>query len=409
MEPSADAQPGREQDDREEAAFMTELRQELLAFAMAPRAEALPRVTQWYDRAVHTLSVRARAELVLQFVGRCEARNVPPGVLEFFLRTDPAPLVITTATIALLGVLPGSASEPLQGIHQLLALARQCAADGDDLRAAAILKGLVSVGDRRVLTIVGLCWRWLPLASRRELSEIGGQFTYAPLIEWLLDWLEECEGGEFGAVAGALARMSLTAATEVIEVHRAIPVWEAADGEVIRVQRRWTLEEFAARIRPRMLQLAADEAAPRVMHDVLRSWGIDSNQRQMAGVFMRPAAIPSQEAALDAILGATSGASGLIPYHPLQPGDFLARQGALLLSWSLFNPYGPTWSCLGLMATDRPTARALVYRVMNPFQQLGGVVGVLWAGDSNDVGLIGRLTEDLFRRNSPIGTDAEVS
>ncbi len=386
---------------------MSELRQELLVFAMAPRVEALPRVAHWYDRAVHTLGARARAELVLQFAGLCEARSVPPGVLEFFLRTDPAPLVIATATIALLGVFPGSASEPLSGVHELVALGRQVAAAGDDLRASAILKGLVSVGDRRVLTIVGPCWRWLPLASRRELAEVGGQLAHAPLVEWLLDWLEECEGAEFGAVAAAVARMATTGATEVLEVHRAIPVWDAADGEVIRVQHTWTREEFAARLRPRLLQLAADEAPPRVMHDVLRSWGIDSNHRQMAGVFMRPAATPPPATPLGAILSAPNGASGLVPYQPLQADDFLAREGTLLLSWALFNPYGPTWSCLGLMATDTPTARALVYRVMNPFQQLGGVVGVVWSADFNDVGLIGRLTEELFHRNSPIGEAAE--
>ena len=399
-------EPERDARESKDAAFMEAMLRQLLAFAVAPSDTALPHITQWYARAVVVLPERARAELVLQFAASCEARDLPPDILQFFLRADPAPLVISTATIALLGVLPPSASDALSGVRELVALARQCTDEGAAVRAAAILKGLVSVGDRRVLAIVGPCWRWLPQAARPELSAVGGQLVHAPLIEWLMDWMEETEGDEFGAVAGTLARMASTGAAEVLEVHRAIPVWEAAGGEVIRVQRSWTMDQFTAQIRPRLLQLAADEDAPRVMHDVLQSWGIDSNQRQMAGVFRRPEPLPKATTALGTLLDGTDGGSGLIPYQALQPADFLARGGRLLLSWSLFNPYGPTWSCLGLMPAEAPEIQVLFYRVLNPFQQFGGVVGVLRGGDAERAEVLGRLTEELLRRNAPVGSDA---
>ena len=40
-------------------------------------------------------------------------------------------------------------------------------------------------------------------------------------------------------------------------MRRAIPVW-SADGDVITVVNRWSLEEYSDRLRPRLLQIAAE-------------------------------------------------------------------------------------------------------------------------------------------------------
>ena len=143
---------------------------------------------------------------------------------------------------------------------------------------------MVPLGDRRVIHCVGPCWRYLSPEGRQQLLQLVRGRSYAGLIDWLVSWLEECEGNEFGAVAGVLAAIPNNAQpAEVTDVRRALPVWSVASDEVITVLSRSSFADYGKTIRPRLLQIAADEQAPRVMHDVLKSWGIDHTQRVCDG------------------------------------------------------------------------------------------------------------------------------
>ncbi len=353
-----------------------------------------------YRAAVEGVPSERRLRQLIFLIGLVEQRTLSVNALMPFIFQDPDSHIIATAALHAVGAWVGTETDPVAGVRELAGLARHCADNGDEPRAAAILAGLVSIGDRRVLECLGPCWRILSDEGRSLLIGRIQRRPYAGLIEWLLSWLEECEGGEFGNVAGCLASIPhLLRPTEVIEVHRALPVWSAPDN-VITVLARWPLKTYAQRIRPRLLQIAADEQPPRVMYDVLKEWGIDFTQRLLPGVAMRARALAGPPRCLLPLIGDRwPGGTALTDrFVPLDHQDFLSRDGSLLLSWGIFNPHGPTWSTLGLLPTEDPSWQCLFLRILNPFRQWQGIVGVVRAHDCSSGAVTGRLIESFFAR-----------
>lgn len=87
-------------------------------------------------------------------------------------------------------------------MRELVCNARDCAREGGDSRTAAILSGLVVLGDRRVFRCLGSWWHMLSAVGRLQLARSVQVRNHAGLVDWLISWTEHCEGDEFGVAAG---------------------------------------------------------------------------------------------------------------------------------------------------------------------------------------------------------------
>ncbi|HEY0778935.1 MAG TPA: hypothetical protein VGD56_13275 [Gemmatirosa sp.] len=350
-------------------------------------------------------TVDARVRPVLTLVDLVEGPRLGVAALLPALELDPAHHVVSTAALHLAAVHPATtAADPLGGTRDLVARARASVGAGDEARAVAILSGLLLIADRRVVSLLGGCWRDVSSSGREQLVRaLEGMRVFAPLVEWLLDWMDDSEGGEFGGVAGIVARLGERARADgvVVETSRALPLWSRPSAEAAVVVRQWTPAEYAAGLRRRLLQLAADETAPRVMYDVLRAWGIESNARWAPGIVMRAPRPDTTRAPLLPRLptGAAFRTAYFASGRSLRDQDFLTRDGRLLVSWGIFNPYGPTWSCLGLLPTDDPGVDVLFYRMLNPFAQQSLAMGSVHGDDRTSPEALGAMLQHLFRAN----------
>jgi hypothetical protein len=372
----------------------------LLMYGTTSDEALIEQITPLFQRAQHEISAQGRMEMLMHLILLAEQREISVNVLMPFVFHDQDAGVISSATLHATALWPGSDDEPLAGVRELAGFARTLARDGDDLRAGSIFGGMVQLGDRRIIDCLGPCWRSLSPEGRKRLASHVRGSCYAAALEWMIDWMEECEGDEFGAVAGSFAAAPTASRWgKVIDVCRALPVWAVAPDEVIRIVGEMSFETFADSVRPRLLQLAADEAPPRIMHNVLLEWGIDHTCRVMDGV-----KISSHAAAPRAILplaATTANApTGLLDsWVPLVDADFASREGEILVSWSIFNPWGPTWSCIGLLPLESPDVHGLFYRMLNPFSQVSGLVGLVRSADTESTDLVGDLIVELFSRD----------
>ena len=352
-----------------------------------------------YAAAVKEFPEGARMRMLLHTISMAEQRVVSANALMPFLFVETSVGVVSTAALHAAAVWTDG-NDPLFGVKELHTQALNLIAQGKEANAVGIVTGLLMLGDRRVTTALGDCWRYFSAEGRRDLSHANGMAIYAPFVDWLIDWLEDSESGEFGIVAAAVARSAEGARKGgVIESSRALPIWSRPlDDAVIRVA-EWSFEEFAERIRPRLLQIAADETAPRVMNRVLKAWGIDSNNRIKAGIAKR-AEPPRESRSLQPMTAnrATNGGCFIQPIR-LEENDFHADAGHLILSWAIFNPYGPTWSCLGLLPTEDRGTDVLFHRMLNPFTQHAHAMGVLERREPSQTNAVIRMVRDLFERN----------
>jgi hypothetical protein len=368
-----------------------ELAEALMHYGLIEAPRGYDELSVLYARGIRELGEEVRTRMLLETVQLVESQRISPNVLRPFLFLDPSPVVISTAALHAVPVIPGTTeADPLVGVRALANDVQGAIQAGDEERAAWIVSGMLLLGDRRVVGELSGCWRWFSTAGRTVLAELQGGVVYASLVEWLLDWLEECEAGEFGEVAGTVARWGLQATQSgmVVETERALPIWSRPHDQGAVRTREWTVPEFAASIRPRLLQIAADEAPPRVMFDVLKSWGIDFRNRLQAGVQMRP--VRPESRPLLPLLGSDPPTeTRTFDLVALESRDFAAADGALLLSWMMFNPDGPTWECLGLSPTEHKEVDLLFYRMLNPFSTAAFAVGVVHGDDRRSARVLG--------------------
>jgi hypothetical protein len=128
------------------------------------------------------------------------ARSLP----SIFLGT--AAQVISSTVLHAAGAWLGSENGPMIGVRESAGYAREYAWNGDAARRCDLrwtVEPRRSQGAALRLTVLGLA---LAQGASVTLAD-AGQPHICGLIDWLAGWLEDCGGGEFGAVAGTLARI----------------------------------------------------------------------------------------------------------------------------------------------------------------------------------------------------------
>jgi hypothetical protein len=333
-DPGVDVKTPRQGEDVVMPPLGLELMERLLEYGTTNDASLADPISALYARAIAELPQETRMQMVLDLSQLAEERKISGNPLFPFLFRDPAPAIVSTAALNLAILWPHVGDDPLASIRYLAQQARHCADRGEDERAASMVGGLLVLGDRRVTDDLKGCWRWLSIDGRAALlSRLNSGFVHAPVVDWLIDWLEDCEGGEFGTVAAALTRLSPVANLRgVVEVQRALPIWSAADGQPLREIARWSFGQFGERIRPRLELIAENESEPRVMHNVLEEWDLHP-----------------------------SGPQGQIRKLKRDSKAWSTGTGQVLMTWSIFNPNGPTLNCVGLL-DKAPGVKEVFYR-----------------------------------------------
>lgn len=135
----------------------------------------------------------------------------------------------------------------------------------------------------------------MELAGSGGANETGARdlrISDGGAVEFMLRWLESLDDvgdeGEFGTVAGALARMPHDAMDgKVRDVVRAFPVNDPDAGEAVRVVQEWTIPEFGQVIEPRLRAIREREHEPRLLDGVMQHWGIAMPPRRRSRVSSR--------------------------------------------------------------------------------------------------------------------------
>lgn len=245
--------------------------QSLLAYGTTDDESIIPALEEAYARAHCFLPTAIRAELASDTADQVDRGKLSANALMPFLFHEASQSVVSTAALRF-AVVAAREDDPLAGVRYLVESGRQAARPNC---LVDIVSGLLLLGDRRIIKHLGACWRWFDGDQRRRLSQMGSGYLHAALIDWYLDWLEDCEGSEFGAVAGSLVKMAVVARTQpVCETRRALPVTSVPVDQAVDRRETWSYSEFGRRIESRLRALQQYETPPYVIPELLKEWGV---------------------------------------------------------------------------------------------------------------------------------------
>ena len=269
-----------------------------------------------------------------------------------FSETDPG--IISTACLDMAQLAPLEDGDELTGPKLVMNMGTE-QTENQAIRAGAYT-GVLLLGDRRTLPLLKGCWRRLNSEGRSGLATAWSGFVYAGVIDFYLDWLEDAEEADFGAIAGTLARMaSSPAVPKVLDVERKLPANTQDEQPPIKLINEWTIEEYGRIIEPRLRDLARRESEPKVIPLVLEAWGLpvtavsfskDRREKVIERAINKPA------------LG---GAAGIFGAEPCQicgeVGTFRGFASAMASHWGGAFACG---SCRGRLGNDgiRPAVEA---------------------------------------------------
>ena len=307
--------------------------------------------------------------------------------------TDPSPVIVATAALQL-ACLDATEEDPLSGARSVFAMA--LTADDAGRRAAA-LGGLLSLGDAAIAELLGNCWEHLDPDAFGIFARMACGAAPTPVVvDFFVRWVEAAvaDGSEVGLgdIAAALLALARRAATEVpgfgqtgvVEIDRGLPVWTRPEDQVIKMVRRWSRDEYAELIAPRLVEVARGESHPRILPRVLREWGVPD--------------VPH----LEAVAGAVGRAGGAGPSLTLfdepvavdTPPDW--DQENVILEWGVLNPNGPTMCQVSLVPVGADEGRAIVWTQHHFLQPECAA----WAaGSSADAAGLRAVLAAVFKRN----------
>jgi hypothetical protein len=132
---------------------------------------------------------------------------------------------------------------------------------------------LIDLGDARFRPFIEQLRAERANEEVRVAATIFSGFAKHDAITLWLDWAEELINvsgtGLFGSVASAIAIIGSRCRGDVVtEVQRDYP-----EGGP-RILRRWTKQEYAHLIAPRLYELEAQEDAPKTFSQVLQCWDL---------------------------------------------------------------------------------------------------------------------------------------
>ncbi len=307
---------------------------------------------------------------------------------------DSSPAVVATAAMQVACLLAPDQADPLSGPKAVVGLSLK---DQEPERRAAVLAGVLAIGDARVTDLLDGCWEQISPESSRYFAQLAcGQYPSAAVVDFFLRWAEASLGQPaepgLGDIAAALTRLAVLASHEVegagpcgvLATDRMLPVWTKPEGQSVTLVERWSREEYGRVIAPRLVDVARRESYPRILPTVLAAWGL--------------ADVPHLEAVAHAVADAAAdGGDPVVVAEPVPVGTMPGWQPPnRLIEWGILDPNGPTLCQLSLVPLDDDGRQALVW-TRHHFLAADCVV---WAvGSFADRARLLAVLTDLFAAN----------
>ncbi len=240
--------------------------------SMVPTVMALYQV--WCQRA----PAQRRMALLNEITDAVDAGAAAAWTLNAFLFKEDHVSLIATAALHYAWNTPlTDPSDPISGVRQVIHQL-QSAPRLAPRAKAGILRGLVTLGDRRVMRALRPCWRVLPEAALDDFVNASTGVPLAGSIDLLLDWTSAAIDADaelhLSAFIAALVRSRTGALTDAVyEDQRRFPLFKHQDAPLFN-QRAWSFEDYAEQIRPRLEALWRREPEPKLLGHALAAWGL---------------------------------------------------------------------------------------------------------------------------------------
>jgi hypothetical protein len=226
-------------------------------------------------------NVAIRRHVYGHVVALAEDRAIAAVALLPFVFSDPDRWICATAVIDYVSVGDPIDGDPMSRVNDIVAMI----AHHDPENRGAAFGGLLYVGDQRVCDLLLPLRDGLTLAEVHEATACCTGFPHASSIEFLLDWLEGMDPGVeerlFPIVAAGLGRVRKGMQEPVVRTgERPFPATGVTAEELRRMARQVSIEEYTAKIAPRLRALARRAAGAEVMPEVLEIWGLTPAGKQ---------------------------------------------------------------------------------------------------------------------------------
>jgi hypothetical protein len=246
---------------------------QILRYGAASDERMIRDLQRLYAVFVQKVSFEGRTEVLEEVFESLEQGIGSLNALLPFIYEDPAPGIVTGASMKMALISALQDGDPLTGPKEMCELARQNAAD--DKMRGRIVGGILLLGDRRILPVLDECMKHLGSEGRMELSRAWSGLAYVSTIDFYLRWLKRAPEDEYGAVAGTLARLALSAQPrKVLDVERKFPSNAPDNRPPVKYLREWTIGEYGRVIAPQLRELNRKERGPKVMPNVMKVWGV---------------------------------------------------------------------------------------------------------------------------------------
>lgn len=244
---------------------------EVIRHGIFRKPEDLSNLKSVYDRFLKRTPIDDRKRIyaavveLVGFLGGATAVAFNPFML---LDTDLG--IVSTATIdyASLGELIDG--DPMTRPRDIVNMIT----NGTPRNPAAVVGGLLSLGDPRVCALVAPIRHHLQESEIETVSKVYTGITYKCVVDFYLDWLQDLRSDEgiFGHVAAGLYRLGNSRiAPSIVDGLRPFPFNDSAAQSSVRAIEP---SHFAESISPRLYALEANERAPKVIPHVIMAFGL---------------------------------------------------------------------------------------------------------------------------------------
>jgi len=253
-----------------------ELRQVVIVkcfeYGVSQDGARIPGLFELYRHAMTRLDTAERMELLTEFSAMTEERKGQGHMgLMMFLVADEDPAIRSTAAMSLAVLFDPQEGDVLAGprfvVKTLLNQQEDAERQGDALR------GILLLGDKRLLPLLEDAWKKLSDNARLALTRAKSGFVNEGTVEFWVRCLENgCSESVFGSVVAAIAKLPVIAQVPfVIDAERVLPAYRDSENPM-RLIRRISFGDYLKEIRPRLEALEAQESEPKVIPSIYEVW-----------------------------------------------------------------------------------------------------------------------------------------
>jgi hypothetical protein len=236
-------------------------------------AARIPNLFQLYRYGVGRLDRTERMQLMMQFSDIVERqKGLGHMGLMMFLVADDDCAIRSTAAMHLAVLFEPEHGDVLTGAKFVVNTLLNDEKDAE--RQGEALRGILLLGDKRLLPLLCDAWKKLSDEARLALSGAESGLISEAMIEFWLRCLENgCSESVFGSVVAAIENMPAIARVPFVqEVQLVIPVYLDSENPVKRI-RKTSFRDYLEKIRPRLQALEAAESEPKIIPNIYENWG----------------------------------------------------------------------------------------------------------------------------------------